>query len=534
MVYTVRLVTYTSHHMNMHDLNLRSDRVRIKNSQPLCLAVTALADFLWEDFVVDTRPSVKYLADEYNIVQLSRFGKELFQRLYNGDSDVNWLVTEQAYEDWFRATQDGEQIPHPQGYKPENGIWYSIMSDLTDAGGWPRLLNISVGEQFNSGNNAINILNDISELIEEQISEGKIDPDTLFNGESKLQELRDQYNEAMAKGDTEAAAKAREEGKALAEAMQQQVEQAKEVISTRTSEIVESAADATEDANEEMSQMWGKDPGVGHHQMDLEEKKRLARRLQNNQQLKKIANKIGALSKIWQERKRAKKTPDKYEAITGASFGNDITRTFATELASAGTEAGKALFCLKYSQRTLMVRDYEAKRKDIGRGPIVMYVDVSGSMQGDSELFSKAIAFVIAEHARKEHRKMIVHLFDTQIQNTVVLKPDARNNAELLDFLGTWTLGGGTSFSAVLSHVLDNKPEERADVIMLTDGHSNVNQTWVKRLNAYKQSTGSTFASVCIDTRPSSVLFEFSDEVTAIDVNNPDDCVSAFQKQLVR
>ena len=189
--------------------SLRSDRVRIQSSEPLTLAVNALTDFLWEDFIVDTRPSVNYLAEEYNIKQLSRFGKEIFQRLYNADEDVKWLVSEQAYEDWFRANQDGNEIPYPEGYKPENGIWYSIMQDLTDAGGWPRLVALSVGDQFNSGNNAINVLNDLSELIEQQIEEGAIDPDTLFNGEQKMQELRDQYNEAMAKGDTEAAAEAR-------------------------------------------------------------------------------------------------------------------------------------------------------------------------------------------------------------------------------------------------------------------------------------------------------------------------------------
>ena len=240
------------------------------------------------------------------------------------------------------------------------------------------------------------------------------------------------------------------------------------------------------------------------------------------------------MNKIWQERKRAKKVEDKYEAIAGASFGNDITRAFPTELAAAGTPEGKALFCLKYSQRTLMVRDYEASRKDIGRGPIVMYVDVSGSMTGDNELFSKAIAFVIAEHARKEHRQLTIHLFDTEIQNTLVLKPDARNNSDLLDFLGTWTLGGGTSFSSVIRHVLiDSKLDKRADVVMLTDGHAEVGSAWVKRLNDFKKSTGATFATVCINTSVPSVVHSFSDEVSSVDVANPDDCVQAVQKQLV-
>ena len=518
----------------MNTSPLSSDRVRIKNSEPLTLKVGALADFLWEDFVVDSRPTVSYLAQEYNILQLSRFGKEIFQRLYNGDDSIDWLVTLEAYEDWFRAKQNGEEGGNPVGYKPEDALWYSIMSDLTDAGGWPQLLAISMGDQFNAGNNAINILNDLSDLIEEQIEEGSIDSQ-MFGAGDKLQELREQYNEAMAKGDKDAAAKARQEGKELAESIQAQVEQAKETISERTAEIVEHAANDTDEKNDQMKNMWGDDPGTGKHLMDLDQKKALARRLQDNKKLRQLAERIGALSKIWQQRKRAKKTRDNYEAIAGAQFGSDITKAFPTELAAAGTDAGKALFCLKYSQRTLMVKDFESTRKDIGRGPIVMYVDISGSMSGDSELFSKAIAFVIAEHARKEKRELTVHLFDTEVQNTVTLKPNAKNNSELLDFIGSWHLGGGTSFNSVLSHLLEvAKPDARADVVMLTDGHSDVSSAFIRRLERFKQETGTTFATVCINTFPPAVVQSFSDEVTAIDVNNPNDCVQAFQKQLVK
>ena len=171
----------------MNTSPLSSDRVRIKNSEPLTLKVGPLADFLWEDFVIDSRPSVSYLAEEYNIIQLSRFGKEIFQRLYNGDDSIDWLVTLESYEEWFRAKQDGDEVGNPDGYKPENGIWHSIMSDLTDAGSWPQLLAISMGDQFNAGNNAINILNDLSELIDEQIQEGALDPE-LFGASDKLQE----------------------------------------------------------------------------------------------------------------------------------------------------------------------------------------------------------------------------------------------------------------------------------------------------------------------------------------------------------
>ena len=83
------------------NLSKHEEFLRLTANQPLTLACSALADFLWDDFVRDTRPSVTYLSDVHNIVQLSRFGKEIFERLYQGD-DVNWLVSDEAYETYFK------------------------------------------------------------------------------------------------------------------------------------------------------------------------------------------------------------------------------------------------------------------------------------------------------------------------------------------------------------------------------------------------------------------------------------------------
>jgi hypothetical protein len=82
------------------ELQKNSEFVRLVHNEPLTLVCSALADFLWEDFVRDTRPNVTYLIDTYNIKQLSRFGKEVFERLYNAD-EVKWLVTEDAFEEYF-------------------------------------------------------------------------------------------------------------------------------------------------------------------------------------------------------------------------------------------------------------------------------------------------------------------------------------------------------------------------------------------------------------------------------------------------
>ena len=102
------------------------DYLRLTHNEPLVLAVSALSDFLWEDFVRDTQPTVKYLIEQYNIRQLSRFGKEVFDFLYNGGA-VTPLISLEDVEQYFRAKQNGQKPDFPAGYKPENALWLPLL-----------------------------------------------------------------------------------------------------------------------------------------------------------------------------------------------------------------------------------------------------------------------------------------------------------------------------------------------------------------------------------------------------------------------
>jgi len=115
------------------------------------------------------------------------------------------------------------------------------MSDLTQAAAWPELLRRSVGEQFNAGNNAINIVNSISDIIEEAIEQNQFDVQLLTNGGKQLQRLREQYQKAVAGGDKESAQKARAEGKALNQAINEAIQKARETIQPQTHEVVDDA-----------------------------------------------------------------------------------------------------------------------------------------------------------------------------------------------------------------------------------------------------------------------------------------------------
>lgn len=514
------------------NMQTQSEFVRLINNEPLTLACSALADFLWDDFVRDTRPVVKYLIDQYNIQQLSRFGKELFDRLYSGDN-VKWLVTEDAYEEYFRKVCNGDSSAIPTGYKPENGIWYAIMSDLGQTAAWPELLRRCVGNQFNAGNNAVTLLNRLSEVLQEIIEEELFDVQLLTAAGQKLEQLRQEYQDAKAKGDTEAAEQARKAGKALNQAINDAIQQAAEQIKPQTDLIVDQTIKDSDETNEAISSLHGVEAGTGRNTGDLKTKRDLADKLRNNKRLKELAVKLGALRKIWAQRKRAKKASANYESITGATFSSDVVRAFPAELALAATPQGRALFALKFSQKTILTKDYTAHQNNLGKGPVVMYIDVSGSMSGEPELWSKAIAFVVAEEALKENRKVYINLFDTRIDQSIELKPKSANTSSLLDFVATWTLGGGTSFNAVIGHAVDHGCKDaRADVLMITDGHSDVNEILERRLKAFKQSTGTQWSTVCINTEVPKVCGKFSDEMYSVNVYNTEGSVDVIQKCL--
>jgi len=513
------------------NFDTQSEFIRLVNNEPLTLACSALADFLWDDFIRESRPVVTYLIDHHNIKQLSRLGKEIFDRLYNGDN-VKWLVSEDAYEQYFRKVCDGDSAAIPEGYKPENGIWYAVMADLSQAAGWAELLTRCVGNQFNAGNNSVNILNKLAEVIQKAIEEQQFNVELLTSAGQKLQELREQFQKAQKEGDTQKANEARRAGKALNQAINEAIQQAAERIQPQTSQIIDQVIKESDDTEEALSVLHGVQPGSGKKTNDLKEKKELANRLKNSKQLRALTKKLGALRRVWIQRKRAKSSSATYEAITGATFSNDVTRAFPAELALAGTAQGRALFALKFTQKTILTKDYTAQQKNLGKGPVVMYIDVSGSMSGEPELWSKAIAFVVAEEALKENRKVLINLFDTRVEHTVELCPKSNNLPTMLDFVGTWVLGGGTSFNAVLSHAVDKGCRDpRADILMITDGNAEVSDPFVRRLNAFKQEHGVQWNSFCIG-KQARVLKEFSDYVHTVDVLDDPKSAELFQDAL--
>ena len=510
----------------------QTEFLRLVNNEPLVLVVSALSDFLWDDFVRETRPSVTYLINRYDFVELSRFGKELFDYLYNGEVTTP-LITFDALETYFRQKQNGSQISFPEGYKPENALWYALFTDIVNAPAWEYLIHLSLGDQFTAGNNAVNVLNEVSELLEDYIESNKIDVELITTGGEQLKKLREEFIKAKEQGDDEKAAELRKKGKELGSKIENSIDKVRTELQNELSKALDQVQKEAENLKDAMESLAGNQEGSGMHADDLQAKKKLARKLSNNPSLKQFIQKLGALRRAWNDRKRAKRAESNYSDIVGACFTDDVIHTFPSELALAATEKGKALFALKYAQKTLLTKNYEAKIKDIAKGPVVLYVDISGSMAGAAELWSKAIAYTVAEECLKEKRDVQIHLFDTKIQKSVnLLAGEPTNAEELLNFILTWVTHGGTSFAEVINHALTKASiDYKADVLLITDGDACVPDPFIRRINKFKEERDLQWSSFCIGTK-SSTLKQFSDCVRLVDITNDPSNVSIFQDAL--
>lgn len=189
--------------------------------------------------------------------------------------------------------------------------------------------------------------------------------------------------------------------------------------------------------------------------------------------------------------------------IFGVRYSDDISASLPAELALFKNPVTKRLFQLKFAQKQLLSFEYkntisEQKEEQIKeeikiekkeqKGPIIICVDTSGSMQGSPENIAKTITFALAKIALEEKRKCFLISFSTNIKTldlsdfsetniSTKNKSDlqAKNNItpliNLVKFL-QMSFNSGTDITPALSHSLEMLSQDdykNADVLMISD-----------------------------------------------------------------
>ncbi|URD53729.1 hypothetical protein [Chroococcidiopsis sp. CCNUC1] len=150
---------------------------------------------------------------------------------------------------------------------------------------------------------------------------------------------------------------------------------------------------------------WGNEIG-GELHVSPAEKMALAQKIAGHAKLKQIAVVAGRLQLI-AERKRRSQALDAFGEITTVELGDNLSRLLPTELQKLSTSDLFPLFALSYYDRSLLQYKTRGKEKQC-KGPLVVCLDSSGSMDGLPDIWAKAVTAVLGQIALRRGRHLRV------------------------------------------------------------------------------------------------------------------------------
>lgn len=255
---------------------------------------------------------------------------------------------------------------------------------------------------------------------------------------------------------------------------------------------------AAEDAENEaaMAQMWGLAPGQ-LVRMPADARLALAKRM-NNERFRRMAELFGPLQRLLntEQMRRANRIP---EEVYDIELGRDLEHVLPSEFGKLVTEGGKRQFYADFTEGRLL--QYLLRGTDkVARGGIVCCIDNSGSMEGDRELWAKAIGLCLLNLARKQKRRFTgIHFGSASEIMVFDFNREEDFDIEKVLAFAEYFFNGGTNFVAPMSLALDHVRAEfdgegasQSDIVFITDGECGVPTKWKDTFLAEMKRIGST------------------------------------------
>jgi uncharacterized protein with von Willebrand factor type A (vWA) domain len=212
--------------------------------------------------------------------------------------------------------------------------------------------------------------------------------------------------------------------------------------------------------------------------------------------------------------------------LVGIHESDDLSSLLPTEAALLADERTELIFYKKFAEKKLQTFDYHAKilsykeeefqdkrkrEKEDKKGPFIICVDTSGSMQGIPETVAKTLAFAILKIAIRENRKCYLISFSTGI-NTLELSDMGNSLDKIIDFLSMSFYGGTDASPAMIEslRMLETKDYKKADVIVVSDFVMSSFSPTIQRQIANAKENKTKFHSLVIgDSQNPRVSEEF-------------------------
>lgn len=232
------------------------------------------------------------------------------------------------------------------------------------------------------------------------------------------------------------------------------------------------------------------------------------KRVQGSRALKRICELAGRYRRFAQAQQR-KKTLHGRDDVVGVVLDGDVGRLLPHELAALDDPDLELDVMRRIVERQAMCRDHRGIEGK-ARGPIVVVVDESGSMNGEPIYTAKAMALALAWVARHQRRWCCLVGFSEGPHGTFcVIPPGKENPQELLAWLEHF-YNGGTTLDVPLD-VLPAKWEElgcpkgKTDIVCITDAVVGVPDDMRDRFLAWKRQEQVKMITLVLNSDPGNI-----------------------------
>lgn len=359
-----------------------------------------------------------------------------------------------------------------------------------------------------------------TDAAESEVDEMKDEMDTWDENQGgeeneAFKKLRDEKKEEL--GDAE------EELGELSDELEERHDKSSVNMKKMVKASMKETSEKVENSDDEV-QSWSSSMGAPAER-PAGEKLDLAAKLNSNEKLRRLSLLVGSLKEEMLKGRRKSWSRRGAEVFDIAS-GDDLGRIIPSEMVLLGNEAFRSDFKKRLVEGRLL---QYSLREEKGRGPMVVCLDGSSSMEGKKELWSKGVCLTLLDIAKRERRKAAIIVFSSGGQPGKVFETDPREGrggwgmkeTDIFE-LAEYFPGGGTNFEEPLDKalgILSDSKFKRGDIVFITDGEAAVGGEWLDKFRREKSRLGFKVYSVLIDVsgRESwESLSGFSDKVTSV------------------
>jgi uncharacterized protein with von Willebrand factor type A (vWA) domain len=267
--------------------------------------------------------------------------------------------------------------------------------------------------------------------------------------------------------------------------------------------------------------------GFGKGQPGSNDAKRIGaiyKRVRSSKMLHKICNLAGKFRRLAQAKQR-QKTKHGSDELLGLKADNDLGRMLPQELVALLDPVLEQDVLRRFMERQLWCREFQGY-EPVGRGPIIIVLDESGSMVGERNHAAKALALALAWIARQQKRWCALIAYSGDSGERILRLPLGKwDEVALMDWLEAF-IGMGSDLDVPVREMPNfyeslKAPKGKTDLIFLTDAACSISAKLAKTFIDWKKSVQAKLITLVIDSEPED-LAKISDEVhriRAVDVS---------------